>query len=216
MLEWLGRDGTALRNAFEATFGCEGRSFGSPSLHIGGVSDDSAGVQWNLAWDPRDGTQYLGVNLEGLQYVDWPVARLILNELESPQLLALRDLDTESRPVTAWWRRDYWQVASRPRIVEHNLGQTPIRLGQLTEEIWREALCAALACLDHQRSRRGRATQAVTLEASGRRVAGPVSPHLQLLYSAKGMAWNRFVAEGRNHLRPIHDWALRRSSSIIV
>ncbi|MDE2795442.1 MAG: hypothetical protein OXL34_11540 [Gemmatimonadota bacterium] len=61
----------------------EGNSAAS-SRGILGVSDGIEGVQWNAGCRARDGTVWLGVNLEGIKYDDWPVARLIERELSRP------------------------------------------------------------------------------------------------------------------------------------
>jgi hypothetical protein len=212
MLDWLGDEGGSLMSAFVSVFGGEPQPFGSAPLQIGGVSDGARGVQWNLSFDPRNGQQRIAVNLEGMQYSGWPVARLILNELETPQLLRLRHVDTPATPVVVWWRRDHWQYAARPRILEHDIQPTPTRLGELTEDSWRKALCDALGCLEGERSRQGRATQTVTRAASGSRVAGEVSPHLQILYdAARPEPWDQFVLGGRTILQPIYDWAVRQT-----
>lgn len=47
--------------------------------------DDS--VQWNVGCRPGDGFDWLGVNLEGMRYDDWPVPRLIEREISPPLLL---------------------------------------------------------------------------------------------------------------------------------
>lgn len=87
MLEWLGDEGDRLRQAFIATFGQRCRAFGNQSTSIGGVSDDAEGVQWNASYDPRDLRKWVSVNLEGMEYDGWPVARLIRRELTNPKLL---------------------------------------------------------------------------------------------------------------------------------
>ena len=63
----------------------EGNSAAS-SRGILGVSDGIEGVQWNAGYRARDGTVWLGVNLEGIKYDDWPVARLIEREFSRPLL----------------------------------------------------------------------------------------------------------------------------------
>ncbi len=77
----------SLRAAFKETFGIEGRPFGSPSSPWIGVSDDAHGVQWNAGIDQRGGRAFFGVNLEGMQYEGWPIARFIERELAKPMLL---------------------------------------------------------------------------------------------------------------------------------
>ena len=57
--------------------------FGSPSLQASGICDGTRGVQWNawIEWDGARQIAYAGVNLEGMTYNGWPVARLIEREL---------------------------------------------------------------------------------------------------------------------------------------
>ena len=57
--------------------------FGSHSLQTSGICDGTQGVQWNawIEWDGARQMAYAGVNLEGLIYKGWPVARLIEREL---------------------------------------------------------------------------------------------------------------------------------------
>ena len=62
------------------------RDFGSPFRGVLGISDGNEGVQLN-EYRPGDGFVWLGVNLEGMQYDDWPVARLIERETSRPLLL---------------------------------------------------------------------------------------------------------------------------------
>ena len=77
----------ALKRRFRDVFGCRGREFGSLSCGVPGISDGNEGVQWNAGYRPREGAVRLGVNLEGMKYDDWPVARLIERELSRPLLL---------------------------------------------------------------------------------------------------------------------------------
>lgn len=183
MLDWLGSEGDRMRVAFTKVFGSGPEPFGNQATHIGGWSNGSKGVQWNAAFDPRDGRQWVGVNLEGMVYNDWPVARLIERELAEPTLLGLVAKTDGLEGVTVLWRRDYWQAQSRPEIQERNIAPTPIALSALTEAEWRSALEEALGCLDRGRKRRGRAVQTVTLP-SGDRVEDEVSPHLTFEYHA--------------------------------
>ena len=79
---------------------------------------------------PRDGAVWLGVNLEGMKYDDWPVARLIEREISRPLLLT-RYRREVARPdkVTVLWARDAWQYSARRRIKEANLAPTRDRSG---------------------------------------------------------------------------------------
>jgi hypothetical protein len=210
MLDWLANGGE-LANAFRRAFAVEPQPFGNPALRIGGVSDGQQGVQWNLACDPGGDEVFLGVNLEGMKYGGWPIATLILSELNKPSLLDLQDHDSAEHPITIWLRRDYWQAASRPPIIQRNLGVTPIRLANLDEVSWNASLLEALECLDKEKSYRGRATQTVTFP-SGRNVTGPVSPHLQIFVSEFApSSLDRFISYARRPLEPFHKWATAAS-----
>ena len=100
----------ALKGRFRDVFGCRGREFGSLSRGILGISDGNEGAQWNAGYYPRDGAVWLGVNLEGMKYDGWPVARLIEREISRPLLLT-RYRRKVARPdkVTVLWARDAWQ-----------------------------------------------------------------------------------------------------------
>lgn len=215
MLEWLGTEADAIRIAFTKVFGSRYAAFGSPALQIGGFSDGREGVQWNVAYDPRDGRQWAGVNLEGMQYDGWPVARLIEGELKTPSLPDVVARHAGLRNVTLLWRRDYWKAHTRPLIQERDIAPTPLELGELTGEQWRAALLAARDCLDGSRKRRGRAVQTVTL-ANGAQVEGNVSPHLMFRYMApQRMEWEALFREAKSTLQPLHAWAVERSSQPI-
>ncbi|MBW3554820.1 MAG: hypothetical protein KY466_15010 [Gemmatimonadetes bacterium] len=186
MLEWLGSEGEKMRVAFTRVFRTRLRPFGSQSLQVGGFSDGRDGVQWNVAYDPRDGRQWVGVNLEGLQYDDWPVARLIERELRDMALPQVVQVHAPLRDVIVLWQRDYWQATARPEIDECDIPPTP--------------------------EYRRRATQAVTLSGSGSQVEGEVSPHLMLRWMAPAfMEWEELFRKGKSVLPPVHEWANRRA-----
>ena len=135
---------------------------------------------------PRDGAVWLGVNLEGMKYDDWPVARLIEREISRPLLLT-RYRRKVARPdkVTVLWARDAWQYSARRRIKEANLAPTPIALDRLDGQGWADALRGARECLDPRKQHRGRKKVAVTLLPSKRhpwerQVEMDVSPHLKI------------------------------------
>ena len=58
---------------------------------------------------PRHGAVWLGVSLDGMEYDDWPVARLIEREIFRPLLLT-RYRRKVARPekVTVLWAGDAW------------------------------------------------------------------------------------------------------------
>ena len=151
---------------FRDLFDCDGRRFGSPSLGLLGISDGHEGVQWNAAYFRSEQTATLGVNLEGMKYDDWPVARLIEREMSQPLLLT-RYLVDVARPemVTVSWRRDAWQAAIRVPIEETSLPPTPIKLHRLKGDGWTHAPQRARKCLDPKRGYRGRRRTKVTLRS---------------------------------------------------
>jgi hypothetical protein len=213
-LDWLGDEGDDLRSAFAKVFGGRARPFGKRSTHIGGVSDDEPGVQWNAGFDPRDGRQWVGVNLEGKKYVGWPIARLLERELSSPTLLDVVRQQPELNEVLVLVKRDYWPAGNRADIREAFIAPTPIMLGKLTAGAWRQALAEAIDCLDASRDRRGRAVQKVTL-LSGVVKEGPVTPHLTFEWHASEPSdWASFFREARQRMQPLHDWASRRAAEV--
>jgi hypothetical protein len=211
VLHWLGSEGEALREAFVGVFRKQWRAFGNRALQCGGLSDGNDGVQWHAGYDPRSGRRWVGVNLEGLQYRNWPVARLIRNELHAPLLHKLLRSLSEPSSIQVRWERDYWQAASRPPILERAIAPTPVSGDRLTQELWLEALSRAAACLAP--SGWGRGTQIVTLSKSRTRVEGPVSPHLMIsIESRSPVSWPEFLKTGIIRLQPIYDWAVTRSA----
>jgi hypothetical protein len=214
-LEWLGAEKDQLRIAFTKVFGSRVRAFGTAATHVGGVSDGREGVQWRVAYDPRDGRQWVGVDLEGREYDAWPIARLILRELREISLPTVIRRNQSLRDVGLLWRRDYGQGVNRPLIQERDIAPTPIDLGDLTEPDWHAALVTARDCLNGQRKRLGRATQTVTL-ANGETVEGKVSPHLTFRYVApERTEWESFLRDAKARLQPVYDWTVRRAAKPI-
>ncbi|MYI21426.1 MAG: hypothetical protein F4043_01665 [Gammaproteobacteria bacterium] len=100
--QYTGKGDRGFRDIFQRP----GRDFGSPSRGALGISDGNEGVQWNAGYYPRDGAVWRGVNLEGMKYDGWPVARLIEREISRPLLLT-RYRPPVARPdkVTVLWSR---------------------------------------------------------------------------------------------------------------
>ena len=205
-----------LRTHFRNVFGCCGREFGSPFRGVLGISDGNKGVQWNAGYYPRDGAVWLGVNLEGMEYDDWPVARLIEREISRPVLLT-RYRPRVSRPdrVTVIWARDAWQYSHRPPIKEAKLAPTPIALDRLDSQGWEDALQGARECLDPRKRHRGRRKDSVTLLPSTRhpcerRKEMYVSPHLKIRIPLAKIT-PRAMRHARDNLEVLHEFAAHQS-----
>jgi hypothetical protein len=143
--------------AFRATFGTDGRPFGSPTGIWAGVSDNAHGVQWNAGTHRGRSLAYLGVNLEGMEYDGWPIARFIERELAEAKLPSLA-MEMGSNDIEMSWTRDAWQASARLPIEEHSIGGTPIKLRTLTAEKWREVLREAYRSCPHRHSALSRAS----------------------------------------------------------
>ena len=206
----------ALKSLFRDVFGCRGRHFGSPSRGVLGISDGNEGVQWNAGYRPGDGFVWLGVNLEGMWYNDWPVARLIEREISRPLLLT-RYRGSVARPdeVTVQWTRDAWQYSARPVLREANLGPTPNALDRLDGQGWADALRGARACLNPRKRHRGRRKVPVTLLSSKgrdweRRVEMYVSPHLKIRTPLPAIT-PRVMRRARENLEPLYEFVAEQS-----
>jgi hypothetical protein len=213
MLDWMQPEAEQIRIAFTKVFGSGPVPFGTLATQVGGFSDGKPGVQWMVAYDPRDGRISASVNLEGMAYTDWPIATLIERESRDYALLEVVNQHPEVAEVEVLWRRDYWQAKSRPEIAEREILRMP--LGTLTEESWRIALKDALGCLDRKRKNRGRGVQTVTLP-NGTQVEGEVSPHLTFTRVASGpVSHEKFFQEAKTQLRPLHIWATARAARTV-
>lgn len=202
-----------LKAHFRDVFRCPGRDFGSPLRGALGISDGNEGVQWNAAYYPGDGAIWLGVNLEGMKYDDWPVARLIEREMSRPLLLTrYRRKVARSDRVTVVWARDAWQVTARPRIKEANIAPTPITLDRLDGQGWEDALRSARECLDPQKQLRGRRRVPVTLLSSERQVEMYVSPHLKIGTPLAEIT-ARALRQARENLEALWEFAAHQSRS---
>jgi regulator of replication initiation timing len=207
---------TELLQLFTSTFHIKGRPFGQLNKPSFGMSDGNEGVQWNLTIFTDTNRIQLGVNLEGMKYSDWPIATFILSELESPSIEKLKTKLEQPEDIFIQFRRDAWQVNSRPDIVEQYCGASKISIAEITPERWIAILTEALGCLNEQKQYRGRNNQSVTLvsKLKGREQIRTmeVSPHLTI--------WTRIVLSedissnlerGIVQLKPVHEWASRVS-----
>jgi hypothetical protein len=176
-------------DVFKTILGVSGRPFGGTSKTYDGMSDDAEGVQWNVAtFKDKPQRARVGVNLEGMKYKDWPIARFIESELKNRALLSL---PVEKDKIYVGFFRDAWQVTNRPAIEERSLGCSGISLEEMTGFQWKKTLDEAYACLDPQNNHRGRAKQDVTLSKSGMLKTMEVSPHLQIYTTI----WSIFPAD---------------------
>lgn len=203
--------------AFVSSSGPAHRLFGSKSLGLLGVCDAVQGTQWSVATDLQSGRTWLAVNLEGMQYDGWPIARLIERELAEPHLPKLIRTLPSCGSISLTVFRDAWQAASRVRILERTVTPTPIELDKLSAEQWKSILFQALECLDSQRGFRGRARRTVTLAGRGEQVEREVSPHLNfqcdLARPAVGETWIPALAKARVTLEPLHEFTASRSAA---
>lgn len=199
---------------FRDLFGCDGRRFGSPALGLIGISDGLEGVQWNAAYFRSEQTASLGVNLEGMKYDDWPVARLIERELSQPLLLTeyRASVARPERVRVSWWR-DAWQAAIRVQIKEPGLSPTPIKLHRLDGDGWTCALRSARECLDPKRGYRGRRRAKVTLRRSGEVVERQVTPHLHFEMRLAKTTLGE-MRRAKSNLKALHDWASRQTRAL--
>lgn len=185
--------------------------FGSPSLRVEGVCDGTAGVQWNawLEWEGDVQMAYAGVNLEGMAYDGWPVARFIERELAHPRLLEAREDVAVPHRVEVIWYRDAWQVQAHPPIREKLIGGSPRLLHGLSAAEWEAMLREAYGCLDGARDHRGRGRQVVTT-SSGDQREFPVSPHFQLRQAfwprdpSSVDGWKAGLNDTMTNLQPLH------------
>jgi hypothetical protein len=171
-------------DAFTTVLGIKGRPFGQLNKPYFGMSDGNDGVQWNIVIFTDTDKATLGINLEGMKYKDWPIARFIISELKTFALLnATQSLSNPER-VFVRFTRDAWQVTSRPLIEEQYIGGKQISLSDLNESLWLSMLKEALECLDEKKKYYGRKTQEVTLANKQRngfqKRMLPVSPHLNV------------------------------------
>ena len=206
----------ALKSCFRDVFGCRGREFGSRSRGVLGISDGNEGVQRNAGYYPRAGAVWLGVNLEGMKYDDWPVARLIEREISRPLLLTqYRRKVARPDKVTVLWTRDAWQYSARPRIKEANLAPTPSALDRLDGQGWEDALRGARECLNPRKKHRGRKKVPVTLLPSKRhprerQVEMDVSPHLRIRTPLAEIT-PRAMWEGRDNLEALYGFVAHQA-----
>ena len=196
--------------AFCQALGVKGREFGQLSKPFFGVSDGAEGVQWNLSVNSGEDEVWLGINLEGMKYSDWPIARFLQTELSNMQLPGIAEKLPGNMEIYALIMRDAWQRASRPHIKEQYIEGMPVELKALTSETWTTALSESLHCLDEKRYYKGRGLQNVTrLKRNGEVHVEmmEVSPHFQIQTKIEK---NMRTVDGLQRiislLKPLHEW----------
>lgn len=205
-----------LLQEFTSLLGVKGRPFGQLNKPVFGISDGNQGVQWNLAIFTDLEEARLGVNLEGMEYQDWPIAKFILSELDIPKLREIVASVKDPEKVYLQFKRDAWQVNSRPYIVEEYIGGRPYSMVDLKPSTWSSILNEALDCLNKEKRFRGRARQIVTLRnqpITGERTRPMwVSPHLTV--------WTTVQRNDKSHnnlktclkrLKPVIEWVRNAS-----
>lgn len=156
-----------LMDSFTELLRIKGRPFGQLNRPVFGISDGREGVQWNLAIYPEDRIARIGVNLEGMQYIGWPIAKFILSELESPTIQELASDLAHPDSIIVRFVRDAWQVNSRPNIREEHLAGREIPIAEMDVATWSATLVQALGCLNKDRNYQGRKRQEVTILKKG-------------------------------------------------
>ena len=206
MIEWLGEEGHQMEQAFERVFRRSGATFGSESLQWGGLYDGEEGVQWHIGLNPRGPERWIGVNLEGLKYDGWPLARLITRELAKPSLPAVVESYPRLGPVRLIMERDFWN----PRVRSHVELLADVALQELTLGMWKGVLSKARESLASRNG--GRA--AVTYRAGdGAEKVAEVTPHLMFRHRVRDVSsWERFIREGMDLLDPLYEWTCDRAA----
>ena len=205
--------GRAFASVFQPAKGP--RMFGAANRRHQGFSDDHDGVQWNAGVDRQRRVVTVGVNLEGMKYNGWPIARFIEAEQSRALLPALAMTFEHADATELWFSRDAWQASSRLDIDQHFGPAPPVCLNGLTAAMWQEMLAEAYECLDPSKGHRGRARQYVTLSTGEREMA--VSPHLKIKHvvrrSVDLRGLDEALASAKAKLQPVRELIQRQSGA---
>ena len=207
-----------LFDTFASVLGVQVKPWGQAARPAFGVSDGNDGVQWNLAVEKATRRVRLGVNLEGKQYINWPIATFILSELSNPEIMSVINQLQRPQDVNLRFSRDAWQVTARPLIEEKYIGGAEPSFRELDAKRWERILDEALGCLNENVNFRGRARQTVTLKSElttkPRERVMEVSPHLNV-WSAVRLDGDlrQNIEREMTALRPVYDWVRRVSQS---
>lgn len=207
-----------LIGAFGSEFGVtvtDENRFGSVSLGWLGVCDGAEGVQWNTWLHRGENAAYVGVNLEGLKYDGWPIARFIEREFRQPRLLEVARRLAAPESIQLIFHRDAWRFASRPQIEERHIGLSERALSEIDRGGWEKTLQEAYECLDASRGYRQRGRQMVTTKSG--RVELSVSPHLQFRQRISDAAetqreWASRLRRAREALQPLYGFVKEQAT----
>ena len=205
--------------AFSTEFGItvtDDNRFGSVPLGWLGVCDGAEGVQWNTWLHRGENAAYVGVNLEGLKYDGWPIARFIEREFRRPRLFDVARQLAAPESIEMIFHRDAWRFASRPQIEERHIGLSGRVLTNVDANGWKRTLQEAYACLDAERGHRHRGRQMVTTKSG--KVELSVSPHLQFRQrisdAAEGQReWLPRLQRAREALQPLYNFVKEQSAA---
>ncbi len=200
-----------VETAFQTFFRITPRPFGQNAGKRFGASDDNKGVQWNISIDRESGETYLGVNLEGMKYKNWPIANLLLAETQESSLPSFTDIKA-AEEITVKLTRDAWQAAARPSIKEKSIDGSGTTLKNMSPPLWEKMVKEALECLNPNVDYKGRGRIDVTLVKSGNIVTKEVSPHLTFHL----LVWEKqpktieeavqLISAAYDKLLPLYDW----------
>jgi len=196
--------------AFRRVLGCEPRQFKDQAS---GLTDDRDGVQWHAVILREDDSLHFGVNLEGMKYDGWPIARLLHRELEAPQLPDLVALLPRSDDISLRVTLDAWQASIRPPIEEWHLCWRP--LAGLGEAEWRDVVERAVGLFAGSRDAPARGEREVTLTSTGEKRTMPTSPHLHFWVRIRDEDRRQdlmtdAIRDGVRTLLPLHAWTTAR------
>lgn len=202
--------------SFNEIIGIKGRPFGQLNKPFFGMSDDNKGVQWNIVINTEPQEIRVGVNLEGMEYSNWPITNFILSELKKPAIHDLKYKLEHPEIIFIKFMRDAWQVQSRPHIIEEYINGKEIPMSEMGAELWNSTLIEALSCLNKNKQYRGRGKQEVTLASppnSKIKKTMWVSPHLHIStpIDTNGNIINNLDA-GIKRLKPVYDWVNQGSA----
>jgi hypothetical protein len=202
-----------LESWFTGRIGRPARRFGKAGARYEGFSDGSDGVQWNCGIDRVRHLVTVGVNLEGMKYDGWPIARLLLREKRRPTLPEVLRQTPLASATEVWLERDAWQAAARLPISEWHIGPAPpVAVTSLSDELWLTMVREALQSLNADKDFLGRGSMEVTLAKAGRKVKD-VSPHLQIKVPLRSQEMGRESLDAAaSSLEHVHAWCRRASA----